>query len=179
MISETISDYAGLPIYHGSTMEVPKPDLGKVRQGKDFGAGFYTTTNLEQAKQFANIAYSRYKGTASIVSEYRVLDFEGLRVKIFPETDPPTREWLQMILNCRKQRKPHSYDIVIGAIADDQTATVISTFLDGLYGDPSDYVAQDFAIRQFETQRLKDQIVFCTNRALARLSYTGNYQGGK
>lgn len=37
-------------LYHGSTVVVKRPNIQKGRKATDFGRGFYTTTNFEQAK---------------------------------------------------------------------------------------------------------------------------------
>jgi hypothetical protein len=37
-----------MKLYHGSTVDVEKPDLQKCRLATDFGLGFYTTTSFEQ-----------------------------------------------------------------------------------------------------------------------------------
>ena len=36
-------------LYHGSYLEITKPDLKHSRQNVDFGGGFYTTSLYEQA----------------------------------------------------------------------------------------------------------------------------------
>ena len=40
-------------VYHGSNVTVEKPRLITPNRALDFGNGFYTTTNLEQAISFA------------------------------------------------------------------------------------------------------------------------------
>ncbi len=37
-------------VYHGSTVEIAKPDLKYSKNNLDFGKGFYVTTFKEQAK---------------------------------------------------------------------------------------------------------------------------------
>ena len=39
-------------LYHGSYLEVTKPDLEHSRLNVDFGKGFYTTPILEQAENW-------------------------------------------------------------------------------------------------------------------------------
>lgn len=39
-----------MKLYHGSTVIVKHPNIQKGRNATDFGKGFYTTTNFEQAK---------------------------------------------------------------------------------------------------------------------------------
>ena len=48
-----------MKLYHGSTVEVRKPSLRYGRERTDFGKGFYTTTNPEQADRWAHIKQER------------------------------------------------------------------------------------------------------------------------
>jgi hypothetical protein len=43
-----------MTIYHGSHTIVETPELRRSIRTLDFGPGFYTTTNKEQARDFAN-----------------------------------------------------------------------------------------------------------------------------
>ena len=54
-----------------------------------------------------------------IIEELRVLEFKEM-----------TEEWLDFIVACRSG-KTHNYDIVIGAMADDQIYTYVSDYIDG------------------------------------------------
>ena len=38
-----------MTVYHGSNVEVKEPEILKPNRELDFGNGFYTTTNLDQA----------------------------------------------------------------------------------------------------------------------------------
>ena len=40
-------------VYHGTTMEIQKPDIKHSKAHLDFGEGFYTTTFLKQAERWA------------------------------------------------------------------------------------------------------------------------------
>lgn len=44
-----------LKLYHGSNVEVRKPSLRYGRNKTDFGRGFYTTTQQEQAERWTEI----------------------------------------------------------------------------------------------------------------------------
>ena len=48
-----------LRIYHGSIFVVEKPNLEVLNFRTDFGKGFYTTTDLEQAKRWSGIKKKR------------------------------------------------------------------------------------------------------------------------
>ena len=59
-------------LYHGSNMAVEQPDLNHSKTNLDFGAGFYTTSDLDQAKRWA-VSTTRRRGTGeATVTVYRV-----------------------------------------------------------------------------------------------------------
>ena len=74
-----------------------------------------------------------------------------------------TEEWLDFIVACRNGQ-PHSYDIVIGAMADDQIYSYISDFIDGSITREQFWVLAKF---KYPTH----QINFCTEDALKCLEY--------
>lgn len=51
-----------MKLYHGSTVTVKSPNIQKGRKATDFGKGFYTTTNFEQAKKWAILKRNREHG---------------------------------------------------------------------------------------------------------------------
>ena len=66
--------------------------------------------------------------------------------------------------------KTHDYDIVIGAMADDQIYTYVSDYIDGTITREQFWVLAKF---KYPTH----QIVFCTDEALKCLTYRG-FEGG-
>ncbi len=61
-----------MTVYHGSNVEVREPKILKPNRELDFGNGFYTTTNLDQAIAFARrIANNRGTGVPT-VSVYEI-----------------------------------------------------------------------------------------------------------
>ena len=101
---------AMITVYHGGYQAVKRPEIRVGRNTKDFGNGFYCTIIKEQAERWAK----RY--TTKVVSIYDVrLDME-LNIKEFKTM---TDEWLEFIVSCRSG-KSHNYDIVIGAMADNE-----------------------------------------------------------
>lgn len=59
-----------MKLYHGSTLIVRNPSLRPGRANADFGKGFYTTSNIEQAVRWANIKKQRENAEKAIVSVY-------------------------------------------------------------------------------------------------------------
>lgn len=57
-------------LYHGSNMIVERPKLIQQNRFLDFGYGFYTTTNYNQAESFAKKVVVR-RGGKPIVNLYQ------------------------------------------------------------------------------------------------------------
>ena len=143
-----------MTVYHGGYQPVDKPEIRKGRNTKDFGTGFYCTVIKEQAERWAR----RYD--TKVVSIYDVRLNEKLNIKEFKEM---TEEWLDFIIDCRSG-KSHTYDIVIGAMADDQIYNYISDYMDGVITREQFWV---LAKLRYPTH----QIVFCSDNALQCLKY--------
>ena len=145
-----------MTVYHGGYQPVEKPEIRQGRNTKDFVTGFYCTIIKEQAQRWAR----RYN--TKIVSVYDVSINSNLKVKEFKEM---TEEWLDFIIACRSG-KIHDYDIVIGAMADDQIYNYISDYMDGVITREQFWILAKF---KYPTH----QIVFCTDDALKCLHYRG------
>lgn len=147
---------ARMTVYHGGCTPVETPEIRIGRNTKDFGIGFYCTIIKELAQRWAR----RYD--AKIVSIYDVRLNQDLNIKEFREM---TDEWLDFIISCRSG-KTHDYDIVIGAMADDQIYNYISDYMDGTITREQFWVLAKF---KYPTH----QITFCTKEALKCLAYRG------
>ena len=145
-----------MTVYHGGYKEVERPEIRAGRNTKDFGNGFYCTIIKEQAQRWAK----RYD--TKIVSIYDVRINGTLDIKEFKDI---SEEWLDFIIACRSG-KPHNYDIVIGAMANDQIYNFISDYIDGVITREQFWVLAKF---KYPTH----QINFCTERALKCLKYRG------
>lgn len=145
-----------MTVYHGGYQPVENPEIRKSRNTKDFGMGFYCTIIKEQAQRWAR----RY--STKIVSVYDVNMNSSLKIKEFKDM---TEEWLDCIIACRSG-KEHDYDIVIGAMADDQIYNYISDYMDGVITREQFWILAKF---KYPTH----QIVFCTEEALKCLHYRG------
>ena len=121
-----------MKLYHGSNIAIETIDLSKGRLGKDFGNGFYLSSELEQAQRMAQITAVRRGGEPCITTfefDETCLLQSQLKVKIF---EGYTIEWAQFILKNRLNNTPtlaHDYDIVIGPIADDKVGVQIRQLL--------------------------------------------------
>ena len=151
-------------LYHGSNVEVKEPILLKVQRELDFGRGFYTTSDLEQAIRWAERTAKRRGESSAFVTVYEVNEDELKNIRLL-SFDSPNVEWLNLVVKNRKgEYIAENWDIISGPVADDQTAQVIDLYLEGAYDEEE-------AIRRFLTQRLKDQYAFKTNEALKLLIF--------
>ena len=149
-------------LYHGSFLEIVKPDLVHSRPNVDFGRGFYVTPLYEQAAKWCG-KFKR-RGKDSIISRYEYNEDREAELKTL-KFDSYSEEWLDFIVACRSGQ-PHDYDIVIGAMADDQIYTYVSDYIDGTITREQFWVLAKF---KYPTH----QIVFCTEEALKCLVYRG------
>ncbi len=145
-----------MELYHGSYMAIPFPEIIKGKFTKDFGEGFYCTELKKQAVKWAK----RYD--TPIVNIYDYQSNEALNILQF---ESMTDEWLDFIVACRSG-KPHNYDIVIGAMADDQIYNYVADFMNGVLTREQFWVLAKF---KYPTH----QINFCTSEALKCITYKG------
>ena len=151
-------------LYHGSNVEVKEPILLKVQRELDFGKGFYTTSDMEQAARWAWRTAKRRGESNAFVTVYEVNEDELKNICLL-SFDSPNVEWLNFVVKNRKgEYIAGNWDIISGPVADDQTAQVIDLYLEGAYDEEE-------AIRRFLTQRLKDQYAFKTDEALKLLIF--------
>ncbi len=149
-------------LYHGSNVEVKEPRLLKIQRKLDFGRGFYTTSDKEQAIRWAKRTARRFHQDCGYVSVYEVDDEALSKLRIL-RFEKPDEKWLRFVANNRTgQTVPEDWDIIAGPVANDQTAPVIDLFLDGMYDE-------DEAIKRLLPQKLKDQYTFKTEAAIALL----------
>lgn len=152
-------------VYHGSTQIINCPQLIESDRYLDFGKGFYTTTNLEQATRWATIKQKRTAAEVAYVNIYEIddnlLSNLNLSILVFPEANG---EWLQFVTGNRRGNPLHKYDIVKGAVAND---TIYQTLV--LY-EAGAYTVEE-TIARLKVHRLFDQISFHTNRALKEITF--------
>jgi len=141
-------------IYHGSNVEVKYPRIISGKFNKDFGDGFYCTNLEEQAKRWT------LKYDTRIVNIYEYNENNNLNIKSFDEVD---LEWLDFVAASRSGKK-HSYDIVIGPMADDQIYNYINDYIDGL-------ITKEAFLELAKFKHPTHQIVFCNEEALKYLTF--------
>ena len=157
-------------LYHGSNMVVDHPDLNHSKSNLDFGAGFYTTSDLDQAKRWA-ITTTRRRGTGvPTVSAFQVSSaaWRSMAVQRFTSAN---KAWLDYITINRKRLPDDStWDLVIGPVANDDTQQTIGIYL-------SELITDRMCIQLLKPHKLKNQYTFKTERAIATLSFKNVIKG--
>ena len=155
-------------VYHGSNVEVRKPSLLKSRKKTDFGRGFYTTTQKEQAEHWTSIKIDRAKSGRRIVSVFEVDDalLTNPELKI-REFHGPDEAWLNFVVDSRKG-VVHDYDMVFGPVANDKVFTVVNLYESGVLDAPA-------AIAELKAYKTYNQLSFHTPRVLQALKFVKSY----
>lgn len=131
----------------------------------DFGAGFYLTSDFEQARKWAVRTAKNRGENKPLVSTFDI-DVKLMRDLNILSFEKPDTDWLRYISANRTGKiTEEKYDIVIGPVANDQAIRTVNNFLKG-------YFSEDIAIQLLLPQKLKDQYTFKTDKALKILKFT-------
>ena len=151
-------------LYHGSNIIVDSPKLLKVQRSLDFGKGFYTTSDFEQAKKWAERSTRIRKDGKPVISFYEIQDSDIASLNVL-RFDKPDEKWLEFVAANRKNiLQENNWDLIVGPVANDQTFPTIILYLDG-------FLDADSCIKRLLPQKLKDQYVFKTEKALSFLNF--------
>lgn len=175
-------------LYHGSYTEVQRIDLSLCADGKDFGRGFYLTTDYDQAARFVKTAVGKaekngMKGvmpSAGFVSFFKYIIKNDASIFEFKDAD---REWLHCVVAHRRAglfvsefEKWQNCDIMAGKIANDTTNTLITNYINGAYGPVESDSADSIVMKLLLPDRLKNQICFRTEKAIQNLMFIESKQ---
>ena len=156
-------------LYHGGLIEVKTPRIMATDHIGDFGTGFYTTTDLEQARRFVTTKCDRSRKTQGVVSYFEVADnfltAPEFKTIVFQTAD---EAWARFVeANRRDVHFHHEYDIVYGPVANDQVYASFALYENELI---------DFSelLNRLKARKLTDQALFHTERSLAALKYIGS-----
>jgi hypothetical protein len=158
-------------LFHGGVEKIDKPLILENQRLLDFGKGFYTTTNRQQAEKWAVMKQKRIgDGAKAIVSVYQIedqlLESMGYSVKYFNQAD---EAWLDFIVSNRMSNKMHSFQIVKGAVANDTLYATLVLFEAGV-------LTKAETIIRLKTHKLFDQISFHDLEVLAELKFIESYE---
>lgn len=157
-----------MQLYHGSINQVKNPNADRGRNSTDFGKGFYTTTNFEQAKTWALSKQKTAKNDAiAIVSVYEVDDNllvkSDFKIRTF---DSPDRDWLSFVVGCRRGIE-HDYDMIFGAVADDKIYTTITLY-------ESNVLTAEETVARLKINEYYNQISFHSEKAVKELRFVSS-----
>ena len=169
-------------VYHGSDHIIKTPVFNGSKITNDYGYGFYTTENVELAKEWA--CGDRRNGFANIYE----LDMTNLEILNLNAPEYNILNWLAVLARYRSywQKKsiaeeaneylqqhffvdPSQYDIIIGYRADDS-----------YFSFAQDFVAGAISLKKLsEAMRLGkpgEQIVLKSERAFRQIRFIGEEQ---
>ncbi|MBK1809523.1 DUF3990 domain-containing protein [Clostridium sp. YIM B02505] len=153
-------------LYHGSNVKVEKPAILKANRTLDFGNGFYTTSNKEQAYKWAKIKQARENSTQGFISIYKfdedIFNDKAIKTIVFDEAN---EKWLNFVIDNRMNvGYTHDYDIIRGPVADDRVYACLNAF-------ENKFMDIETAIKELRTYKLADQISFHSIEALSFLDF--------
>jgi len=158
-----------IKIFHGSDVLVSEPKIIVPVRALDFGIGFYTTTNLEQAKSFSIRVKERNKTNSTYISIFN-LNIELLKKNNCLVFDKPDKKWLDFVSSNRNGiYNGVIYDVIFGPVAND---TIFKTFIAYQNG----ILSEKETIKRLKISKLYNQLVFTNEKALKCLSFIGEYK---
>jgi hypothetical protein len=151
-------------LYHGTNATIHEIDLSQSRVGKDFGLGFYLTTDEQVASRQAARKFEQFGEGEARVYKYCFDEAkaQALNVLRFEEY---TQDWARFVLDNRKNRtrqQIHDYDIVIGPIADDVVGYQIRRVEEGI-------ITEEQFLEEIKFHTITIQYMFATNQAIGLL----------
>ncbi|GHT09428.1 hypothetical protein FACS189415_4830 [Bacteroidia bacterium] len=152
-----------MKVYHGSNQIIERPKLLAPTHPLDFGAGFYATTNYEQAVAFAK-KIIKWRGGNAVVNTYLIEEEDLLPFKML-KFDHPDKEWLDFVVENRANREQTGLvEIVFGPVANDDVYSVVDLYERGLY-------SEEEALSRLKIKKLFNQYVFKTQEVIDLLNF--------
>ena len=159
-----------MTLYHGSNITVKEPNLNLSRRNLDFGIGFYTTVNKDQAVDFARKMMIRKVQKNQSVSVY---DFDmnaAESVLNILRFQAPDYLWLDFVhQNRRGTYNGKTYDLIMGPVANDDVFATLIVYEQGILN-----VEQ--TLEALKVKKLYSQFVFKTEKALSLLRYVESFE---
>ena len=159
-------------VYHGSDILVKEPRIMQPVRALDFGYGFYTTTNINQAKSFSQIVQDRNGSAQAHISIY-TLDVDLLKMQNSLFFDKADKKWLDFVSQNRNGiYSGQIYDIIYGPVAND---TIFKTFIAYQNG----ILSEKETLKRLKIRGLYNQLVFTNEEALKCLLFYGEFENVK
>ena len=154
-------------VYHGSNVVVKIPRILQPNRELDFGNGFYTTTNLEQAVSFAKRVTTNRKSGVATVSSYEIDTDLAFSVCSVIRFDGVCDAWLDYV--CDNRNGDYSgpvADFAFGPVANDDVYRTLYLYRSG-------ELTREETMTRLKVKKLFNQLVLKTERALGFLRFKG------
>jgi len=165
-----------MKVFHGTNIVIKHPRIVNRFKTLDFGEGFYTTENEEQARDFAvKVCERRTPRLVPVVNCYEF--HEDLSRFSVLKFDAPDEHWLDFVVARRKGipfdeklfGRSTGYDLIIGPVANDDVFGTIVLYEAG-------QLDKENAVRNFKVKKLYNQVVFRNEFVLNHLTFIESYQ---
>lgn len=152
-------------LYHGSNVTVNEPKLIKQNRFLDFGFGFYTTTNKEQAINYAKKVTEKRKTGTPILNIYEIDEdtiFSEFKVLKF---DSPDEKWLDFVAaNRQGNYLGEQYDLIYGPVANDDVYRTFALYISGI-------LTKEQTLETLKIRKLYNQLAFAAEKPLEYLRF--------
>jgi len=154
--------------YHGSSIEVAKPDTLHSKKHLDFGKGFYVTSVREQAIRWAKRKASFSGKVVGIISIYEMNETEEMCVLDLTDN---LDDWIDFVCACRNGSDIYEqYDVIKGKVADDKVFRVVDMYKRGIWN-------KERTLKEIKVYQTYDQIAFIHQKAIDKmLKYQGCFE---
>lgn len=150
-------------LYHGTNKKFDKFDFDKAKPFKDFGKGFYLTTDFNQAQKWAQRKGD--KASVAYIYCYDLDKVQASRLNIL-ELLKYDKEWLDFICESRIKGKETDYDIIYDRIADNQYSEISELLQEYMFRN----ISAEEVIKEIRWNNSKaDQYCFKNEKALSVL----------
>ena len=157
-----------MKLYHGSNVEVKVPQILKPNRELDFGNGFYTTTNLDQAIAFARrVTRNRGVGVAT-VSFYEIDEDVAFPLCNVVKFEGVCNSWLDFVCDNRDGSYcGPAYDFAFGPVANDDVYRTLYLYRAG-------EMDREETFKRLKVKTLYNQLVFASPLALSFIRFKGS-----
>ena len=154
-------------LYHGSNVAVDHPNPIRQNRYLDFGFGFYTTTNRDQAVNFAQKVTDRRKTGTATLNIYSVDELVAFKECSLLRFNSPDEAWLDFVAaNRQGTYQGKRYDLIYGAVANDDVYSTITLYMTGI-------LDKEQTLARLKIKKLFNQLVFVTEKSLQYLHFEG------
>lgn len=154
-----------MTVYHGSNVEVSEPKILKPNRELDFGNGFYTTTNIDQAIAFSRRVTQNRGVGAPTVSVYEIDEKAAFPLCEVVKFDGVCDAWLDFV--CDNRDGTYSgpqYDFAFGPVANDDVYRTLYLYRAG-------EIDREETFKRLKVKKLYNQLVFASTLALSFIRF--------